>query len=360
MDNTDSKSIEVVCKIKKYLSTGMMKPEAFPKVDVLDMISEQYMYWINETVVSLQEYLMNYTKIIDQLVAEDDQTGLSEVLEEIIQDMRKVQKLQKMLVKRRDKNVDYFKELWVGKYKQYAKSVYNHYHYQSTSAKRAFRGKGCVYTVITGQYDELRDPLYIDPAFDYICFTNDNTLNSDVWNIQYINVGEQDLDNVRLARKYKILCYKYLKGYDYSVYVDGKIHIIGDLNKYIDEYSMGSSMLCFPHFTRDCVYEEAKTCISLSKDKAEIIEKQMDGYKREGYPLKHGLIDSACLVRRHDDRILQQVMDCWWKEIKEKSRRDQLSIGYACWKNNFYYDICDLFIYDNEFICKKRDRELPY
>ena len=354
MESMDSKSIEIVCKMEKYISTGMMKPEAFPKDDVLNLVMQQYSCWMTERVRLLQEYFSLCDVFMCRAVKNDDQAGLVEILEEIIQNM------QDMPIEVLDEKVDKLRKRFVEIYKRYAKSVYDNYQYQSMLGRRAFRGKGCVYTVITGRYDELREPLYINPAFDYICFTNDSSVKSDVWDVRYIDNGAQDLDNVRLARKYKILCHKFLEEYDYSVYVDGKIHIIGDLNKYIDEYSMGSSMLCFPHFVRDCVYEEAKSCISYSKDKVEIIEEQMDGYKREGYPFKNGLIDSACLVRQHSDNALQQVMECWWEEIERKSRRDQLSIGYACWKKNFHYDLCQLFIYDNQFISKRRDGELSF
>ena len=33
--------------------------------------------------------------------------------------------------------------------------------------------KIAIYTVLTGNYDELRQPEVIDETFDYICFSND-------------------------------------------------------------------------------------------------------------------------------------------------------------------------------------------
>lgn len=241
-------------------------------------------------------------------------------------------------------------------YREAAQKAYDNYKYKTSKKENIFNGKGVVYTVITGGYDQLNEPQYVDENFDYICLTDCASLNSKVWKIQIIE-NPDNLDNVRLARNHKILCNKYLSQYDYSIYVDGKLQIIGDLKKYILTYSSGSSMLCFPHFVRDCAYEEAIACITEGKDNPEIIKNQMMYYSEEGYPLHDGLVDSACLVRNHHDEKLNKVLECWWNEIKTWSRRDQLSFGYACWKNGFQYDMSDLFIYENEFVCKKRTWE---
>lgn len=244
-------------------------------------------------------------------------------------------------------------------YKEASRNAYNNYKYNSTNKKDIFHGKGVVYTVITGSYDKLNEPEYVDEDFDYICLTNNPSLTSKVWKIQIIE-NPNNLDNVRLARNHKILCNKYLNQYDYSIYVDGKLQIMGDLRKYIHTYSNGSAMLCFPHFVRDCAYEEAIACVQAGKDNPEIIKQQMQHYCEEGYPVHAGLVDSACLIRSHRDEKLNKVLECWWDEIRTWSRRDQLSFGYACWKNDFHYDISDLFIYENEFICKKRTWEQRY
>jgi len=100
-------------------------------------------------------------------------------------------------------------------------------------------------------------------------------LRSEVWDIRIIEI-EENLDKVRTARKYKILCHEFLKEYDYSIYVDGKIQIIGDVRKYMERYSKGSPMLCFPHFLRKCAYEEAAICMKAEKEAASVIMKQMN------------------------------------------------------------------------------------
>lgn len=216
-------------------------------------------------------------------------------------------------------------------------------------AQFPFSGKGVVYSAITGNYDEIKEPKYVNPEFDYILFTDNPQITSSVWQVRLVE-NKECLDNVRLARRIKILGHEYLPEYDYSIWVDGKLEITENLREYIENYRRKEPMLCFNHYVNECIYQEADACISLQKDVLGIIEKQTQKYMSEGYPVKNGLIDSALIVRELKNERVQQVMDTWWNEVLYGSRRDQLSFNYACWKHNFLYDSTDLFIYGNKYV----------
>jgi len=48
-----------------------------------------------------------------------------------------------------------------------------------------------IYTAIIGNYDTLKDPEYIDENCDYVCFTDNRELKSDIWQIRLIkDTGE--------------------------------------------------------------------------------------------------------------------------------------------------------------------------
>lgn len=221
------------------------------------------------------------------------------------------------------------------------------------SDNKCFKGKGVVYTVLTGNYDSLKEPEYVDLEFDYICFTDDDSLESANWTIRKLK-DEESLGVQRLSRKPKILVDKYLGEYDYSIYIDSKLRIKGNLYEYINRYSMGAPMLCFPHYERDCVYEEADVCIQLKKDKEDAIRKQTKRYRHEGMPEHYGLIEAACMVRAHRSQEVIKVMNDWWDEFLKGCCRDQISFPYVCWKNNFHYDISNLFIDYNEYLKLER------
>jgi GT2 family glycosyltransferase len=211
--------------------------------------------------------------------------------------------------------------------------------------------KMVVYTAITGNYDDLNIPEVLNPNFDYICFTDNINLKSDFWEIRLIE--DLDLDNTRKARHYKILPHKYLSEYDYSLWIDGGFKIVGDLSKLINNHVRNKQMMCIDHELRNSIYDEAKACIDRKKDSPDVINSQMKKYLDEEYPEDQGLIESGVLFRKHNDIEVINVMEDWYKEIIEHSRRDQLSFNYAAWKNDFEYDRCEIFTWKNEYLSHK-------
>ena len=49
--------------------------------------------------------------------------------------------------------------------------------------------KICVYTCITGNYDNLKDVIVKEKGVDYVCFTNNREITSSTWKIIYIDDG---------------------------------------------------------------------------------------------------------------------------------------------------------------------------
>jgi len=221
----------------------------------------------------------------------------------------------------------------------------------------ADKEKMVVYTAITGNYDHLMDPLYVNENFDYICFTDDQSLKSDFWEIRLME--DLNLDNIKKARRYKVLPHVYLKEYNCSLWVDANFQIRDNLEDYINEYIGNSSMICFDHPYRNCIYQEAEICIAIKKDSASAINPQINKYKNENYPKEQGLISSGLLFRRHNDPDVIKLMNDWWNEIRMYSRRDQLSFNYVCWKNKFQYEMCDLFYFGNKYFIYKMHGDTP-
>lgn len=209
------------------------------------------------------------------------------------------------------------------------------------------KSKLIIYTVIIGGYDTLKEPEFIDNNCDYICFTDNHKLTSNTWQIRLIkNTG---LDNTRFQRMYKVLSHRFLSEYEYSIYIDGNVRIIGSFRDFIKKEWKGAPLLGLKHPSRDNIYDEAEACINFNKDDPEIIKNQIERYKNEGYKAINCLIASGILFRRHMDKQLIKVMEDWWEEIRNNSRRDQLSFCYVCWKNHFAYDVSELKCYRSQY-----------
>lgn len=223
--------------------------------------------------------------------------------------------------------------------------------------------KGVIYTAIFGDYEPLLDPKIINENLDYICFTDNPNLESKVWNIKLIpdfiddfhfkdNNGNEisflDLDYTRQARAIKILPHKFLKEYDFSIWVDAGFLIVGDVIKYVNRYTK-KDFLCISHSVRHCLYDEAEEVLRLNMDDNDLILKQIEKYKNENYPKNNGLIESGVLFRRHNSTKIISTMEDWFDEIINFCKRDQLSFNYVAWKNNLDFDIANMYCTRNAY-----------
>lgn len=219
---------------------------------------------------------------------------------------------------------------------------------QNNFTKRSV-SKIVVYTANFGDYDDLKDPLFVDENIKYVCFTDNKNFHSSVWEVHYVDTkGEKVLPLT--VRYYKFFPHKIFPEYEVSVWVDSKFLIVGNLLLYIEKYQKNHPMLCFPHYERDCIYDEAVECISIGKGDPIMLGGQIYEYYKEDYPKNNGLYEGGCLVRWHHDKKLQMVMQKWWEEIHKYSWRDQVSLPYICWKYGLNIDISDLDIEKNSYL----------
>ena len=205
-----------------------------------------------------------------------------------------------------------------------------------------------IYTAITGKYDVLKNPTFLSENYDYICFSDDPSLKSDVWKIKKFD--EYDRDNIRKCRRVKILPHLFFQEYAYSIWMDANISLKGSPEELIHTYLKKEKLATFIHPDRDCIYDEAFVCGAMNKNSKEIIDQQMEQYKKEGYPFHHGLIASGVILRKHNDRKVIKAMEGWWHEIERFSRRDQLSFNYVAWKNNFRFEAIHKNIWKNDLV----------
>lgn len=194
--------------------------------------------------------------------------------------------------------------------------------------------KNVIYTCITGDYDPIVDPSYIAEGFKYICFTDAPNPTSPVWEFRPIPEELKHLSKVKQQRCIKICPHKYLPEFETSIWIDGNVDVLGDINIFLKEECSDKSKTVFipTHPQRDCIYTEATKCIELKKDTANNINPQTAQYRKEGFPQQQGLVQTGIIIRRHNDPYCIELMEAWEKELIEHSHRDQLSFNYVLWK----------------------------
>ena len=206
--------------------------------------------------------------------------------------------------------------------------------------------KIAIYTSFIGNYDNLKDPEFIDDNCDYICFTDNTSVKSEIWKI--IPIETSNLDNNRIAKQFKVLPHKYLKEYKYSFWIDGSFRITGSIREYVCKY-LKNPILNVVHDERDCIYEETNFSSSMARYPTAILTKQIEYYKSKKFPAHYGLISGGFIFRQHNNPKVIQLMEDWWEEILKYTNQDQISYVYVCWKNNFHPSVSDVFTWNNKY-----------
>lgn len=173
-----------------------------------------------------------------------------------------------------------------------------------------------IYTVLTGGYDRLEQPLVTDPSYHYICF-GDTAGTSGVWELREIPFEGTPVMRARWAKMHPHLL---LPEYDYSVFMDANLCISGaEFYGFIGQ----DSVAVLQHPERDCVWDELRYCYLKDKISTSSAFK-VRGLLRD-MPRHWGLVETNILARRHNDPAVIALDDLWWKLLVESGgSRDQL------------------------------------
>ena len=208
--------------------------------------------------------------------------------------------------------------------------------------------KICVYTCITGNYDNLMD-IDKEAGVDYYCFTNNKNLTSNSWEIVYIS--DDSISNVKLARKIKILGHDLINdNYDILLWMDGAVSFRSKIIDFIDYYYDDKyDMVAFKHGERDTILEECVECAKVCKETTENIVKLLDFYKKEKFIDSKGLIESTVFIKNGRSKKMYKAMKLWFDMILKYSHRDQLSFNYVLSKVDLNINWIEEKVFDNKW-----------
>ena len=190
-------------------------------------------------------------------------------------------------------------------------------------AKKPLPGRTVIYSAVAGGYDDLQPPGFRPPDCDFVLFS-DQPLQVEGWEVRPFNYVHQD--PTRTARFVKLHPHIYFPDYDKSIWIDANIAIRGDFRTLFSRLTHEEFIGSFFHPLRNCIYAEGRKCISLKKDRRQVIRRHLKRYRHEGFPRKAGLWETNVLLRRHNDPGCIRLMDAWWRELEIGSRRDQISL----------------------------------
>lgn len=202
-------------------------------------------------------------------------------------------------------------------------------------AQHQSKSSKVVYTCLTGQYDQLITHRYLDPTWDYICFTDNTQLLQQkqvaFWQIRPL--ARSDLDNVRLNRYHKLNPHIILPEYEESIYIDGNINILTPYLFELIKFKHRNLLLPKLNF-QDCIYQHIQFIRQKRWDDDGILSAWEQVLKSQKFPQHYGMTENNIIYRKHNLDEIQLIMSEWWKCIEQYSKRDQLSFSYILWKHN--------------------------
>ena len=200
--------------------------------------------------------------------------------------------------------------------------------------------KKVIYTCITGNYDELMQPLAVDGSFDYVCFSDTvSEPRVGVWEIRPFPEEASALSPIARSRYPKILPHKVFGETEYDVWVwmDANIRIVSSSFYEVVDWLVdsGCDIAQVPHGDRDCIYDEIPRCyIDLRLGLGQALRRKRY-LRRLGFPRHFGLMENNLIFRRNGSVALR-VSEAWWESFGKCPVRDQLSLMPVYWWLHIY------------------------
>lgn len=206
--------------------------------------------------------------------------------------------------------------------------------------------KIAIYTAVFGGKDKIREPKGYkeDKHIDYYLISDNKELKSKSYKVIYKEPVYDDV--TKNARYYKIIGLEEFENYDYVIWHDANLQILQKNILELISYVENCGIAFFKHPDRNCIYDEAIKCIQLEKDYPIKIFKQVFGYYVKGIKNDNGLYETGLFIRNNKFRN-RELTNIWWNEIKNKSRRDQLSLQYALKRANILPNVIKGEVRDN-------------
>jgi hypothetical protein len=211
--------------------------------------------------------------------------------------------------------------------------------------------KYIIYSCNIGNYDNFNIPKIYDKNVRYILFTDNKYFKSDVWEVNYVDFLSH-LDDRKKARFLKLNPDKVLPKHEVNLWIDHNFTPkINNFEDFLNQVKFKNNIMLYKHRYRTCIYDEMMKVIEMKKESSKIADKQINKYKKEGFPKNFGLFETGFMIRPNNDTI-NMFNEMWWNEVNNESGRDQLSQMYVSWKTGIKPDpiLIGKSAYDNKFL----------
>ena len=193
--------------------------------------------------------------------------------------------------------------------------------------------KIAVYSCVCGNYEVPKPAMITENECDYYLISDDEQLAPGEY--KWISV-DSVVPSITMKPKdknryCKMHPHEIFPEYDFSIYLDGSIQIVGNVAHYISDVGK-SGLAIHRHRRSKCIYIEGIMLIWLGLVDRCTMALQAEKYMRAGIPRNYGMFECGMIVSDLKNKRLKSIYSAWYEEYLLGVGRDQLDLIYTLWK----------------------------
>lgn len=219
--------------------------------------------------------------------------------------------------------------------------------------------KNVIYTFV-GPENDLPNFSNFDPAYEYICFTNNQHLinkENEIWKIVDVSEFYKGLNvsqfNILIKEFFKLHPHLFFDDKELSIWIDSskikdiKVKNLSELTNAnrSKNYLVGSQFELFNCSYKFLLYLFRQNAISKQE-----FDYVLELFKWHKYPMENGLIDTSILIRYHNNSKCVNAMNRTWIHVKKYSYNSELFLNLIMWLNKDIYSFIPKHILKNKFL----------
>ena len=203
-------------------------------------------------------------------------------------------------------------------------------------------GSVLCYTVETGNFEKVWDPVVKDSYFEYH-LVSESDHGCATW--KSVPPSTPPTKSARLENRFL----KMLYGLNQhptrdSLYIDANVRIIESPRDLVEAFlASGADIGLYKHYSHESLRDEVSMCIRRGKvTRPQSAVDELSHYESEGMPEKVRVWEGSVVLKNHSSPKLKAAKEEWWELYSRFETRDQFSLPFVIWKHGLsVFDLDD-------------------
>jgi hypothetical protein len=199
----------------------------------------------------------------------------------------------------------------------------------------AAMNKRLIYTCLTADHDQLRDPTEKPRGWDMVCFTDhpERLRHLHLWRIEPLPAMNLSQRMQNRYVKLRLFDFFPVTRYAWALWIDASFQLCGDLNNaWRSRDAVGrADLYAFSHpYKIQDFHQEGNLIIQSEKAPTEAVKEQCRYYRQQGVMRRsYHQIAAGLMLYKIRETYLREALRCWYGQLERFTPRDQLAFQYV-------------------------------